>query len=447
LTPTLAWSSIDATSYDVRFGSSNPPVQVATGQANASYTPPTLASSTTYFWQVVARNGGGTTDGPVWSFTTINAAPATPGSPVPANNAIDVLTTPTLTWNAPGATSYDVSFGTTSPPPAVSTGQAGASYTPATLAHATTYFWRVVAHGAGGTTAGPIWSFSTESAPTPPGIPGSPTPADAASNVALNTTLTWSSAGAATFDVNFGTTNPPTQVSAAQVGASYTPSSLASGTTYFWQIVAHNGGLVTTGPVWSFTTSTPPAVTNVVLYASDIPAGALHGSWTTSADPDSPNLIKLVTTDKNFSTFDNPLAAPEHFIDVSFNANAGTPFTIWLRLKALNNNKYNDSLWIQFSDAMVNGSAVYRLNSTSGLLVNLATDSAAGSLNGWGWKNNAYWLSQPTTVTFATSGTHTLRIQVREDGVQLDQIVLSPSTYLNAAPGTPTSDATIVAKP
>jgi hypothetical protein len=51
------------------------------------------------------------------------------------------------------------------------------------------------------------------------------------------------------------------------------------------------------------------------------------------------------------------------------------------------------------------------------------------------------------TVRFATTGTHTLRVQVREDGVQFDQIVLSSAQYLNAAPGGPTNDATIVPKP
>ena len=86
------------------------------------------------------------------------------------------------------------------------------------------------------------------------------------------------------------------------------------------------------------------------------------------------------------------------------------------------------------------------MNTTTGLLVNLATDSTASSLNGWGWQNKAYWLSQPTTLTFATTGQHTLRIQVREDGVQFDQIVLSPTTFLNTAPGPPTADATIVPK-
>ncbi len=113
-------------------------------------------------------------------------------------------------------------------------------------------------------------------------------------------------------------------------------------------------------------------------------------------------------------------------------------------MRALNNLKYNDSLFVQFSDALSGGSPIYGINTTSALLVNLATDSTGSSLSAWGWQNAAYWLSQPTTVTFSTSGTHTLRLQVREDGVQFDQIVLSPTT---TAPGAVTNDTTIVPKP
>jgi len=50
-------------------------------------------------------------------------------------------------------------------------------------------------------------------------------------------------------------------------------------------------------------------------------------------------------------------------------------------------------------------------------------------------------------VYFATSGVHTLRIQPREDGLSLDQVVLSPQAYLNTAPGALLNDTTIVAKP
>jgi Gylcosyl hydrolase family 115 C-terminal domain len=161
----------------------------------------------------------------------------------------------------------------------------------------------------------------------------------------------------------------------------------------------------------------------------------------------SPNNVKLVTADAGTAHTDAPLASPSDYIDVTFNAQSSTPYTVWLRLQALNDNKYNDSVWVQFSDARLNGSPIYPLNSTSALLVNLATDAGAGSLNAWGWQNAAYWLSQPTTITFGNSGPHTMRIQIREDGVQLDQIVLSRGAYLQSAPGGPTNDATIVPKP
>jgi hypothetical protein len=103
-------------------------------------------------------------------------------------------------------------------------------------------------------------------------------------------------------------------------------------------------------------------------------------------------------------------------------------------------------VWVQFSDASADGSAVYPINSTSGLLVNLATDATASSLSGWGWQNTAYWLSQATRVRFSMSGAHTMRIQTREDGVQIDQIVLSATRYLTTPPGAPSNDATIVPK-
>src|SRR5205823_7898529 len=131
---------------------------------------------------------------------------------------------------------------------------------------------------------------------------------------------------------------------------------------------------------------------------------------------------------------------------VTFTADAATPYALWLRLRALNNNKYNDSIWVQVSDAQASGSPVYPIGSASGLLVNLATDATATSLNEWGWQNGAYWLAQATTISFASSGSHTLRIQIREDGVELDQIVLSPGTYLTTPPAAHTRDPTIAPK-
>jgi len=263
--------------------------------------------------------------------------------------------------------------------------------------------------------------------------------------VSTNPTLTWSASGATTYDVKFGTSSTPPTVASNQASAAYTPAPLANSTTYFWQIVAKNSVGSTTGPVWSFTTSAPTSSGNIVIYASDVPAAALKG-WTAQTDATSPNGVKLITTDAGFQWLNEPLASPTEYFDVTFAANANTPYTIWLRLQALNNNKYNDAVWVQFSDARSGGAAIYPIGTNTGLMVNLATSSAADSLNRWGWQNGAYWLSQPVTVTFPTTGSHTMRIQVREDGVQLDQIVLSPANYLNTPPGPVGGDNTIVPK-
>src|SRR3970282_1114403 len=82
----------------------------------------------------------------------------------------------------------------------------------------------------------------------------------------------------------------------------------------------------------------------------------------------------------------------------------------------------------------------------SGLLVNLETCTGCGMAN-WGWQDGAWWLSQATTVQFSSTGTRTLRIRTREDGVQVDQVVLSPTTYLAVRPGQLTNDSTIVPLP
>jgi hypothetical protein len=258
-------------------------------------------------------------------------------------------------------------------------------------------------------------------------------------------TLAWTAAGATSYEVKFGLTNPPPSVSIMQPTASYAPGPLSGNTSYHWQIVAHNSGGATPGPVWSFTTA-GSSIADVVVYSADIPTAALHGMWSRAADPTSPSGIKLVTPDTGLSLTRAPNAAPADYFDVTFDATAGTPYTIWLRIQALANSKWNDSLWVQFSDALANGTPIYPIGTTSGLLVNLATEASASSEQLWGWQNTAYWLGQPTTVTFATSGTHTLRIQVREDGVELDQIVLSPGTYLHTAPGAVSNDSTIVPK-
>jgi len=186
------------------------------------------------------------------------------------------------------------------------------------------------------------------------------------------------------------------------------------------------------------------AATEVVLYPSDFTT--IRGNWAVATASGTASGKQLSSTDSGWASTSSPLASPGHYVEATFSAASGTSYRVWVRLRATSNSKYNDSLWVQFSDALTStGSAVHRIGSTGGLLVNLENCDGCG-VAGWGWQDSAYWLEQVNVVRFAASGTHTIRLQTREDGLQIDEVVLSPATYLYAAPGQVTNDATIVPK-
>ena len=195
--------------------------------------------------------------------------------------------------------------------------------------------------------------------------------------------------------------------------------------------------------VLAMATSALAKASDIVLYASE--AGVIKGNWASAMSTGAAGGRSMSSSDLGWATANSPLASPSHYFEMSFDAAAGTPYRVWLRLRASSNSKWNDAVWVQFSDALTNGSPAYRIGTTSGLMVNLERCSGCGT-SGWGWQNTAYWLSQATTVSFASTGTHTIRVQIREDGVEVDQIVLSPATYMAKAPGTITNDGTIVPK-
>jgi uncharacterized protein (TIGR02145 family) len=92
-----------------------------------------------------------------------------------------------------------------------------------------------------------------------PSQPTNPTPIDGAQNQPINTTLSWTCSDPEndplTYDVYFGTSNPPAIVSTGQMNTTFNPGALAYSTIYFWKIVANDvHSNITEGPVWSFTT-------------------------------------------------------------------------------------------------------------------------------------------------------------------------------------------------
>jgi len=74
-------------------------------------------------------------------------------------------------------------------------------------------------------------------------------------------------------------------------------------------------------------------------------------------------------------------------------------------------------------------------------------DCSGCALSGWGWNDNAYGTGVlGPLIYFEKSGPQKLRVQGREDGVYIDQIVLSSEKYLTTPPGAPRADTTVLAK-
>jgi len=165
----------DTVTYDVYFGTSNPPPKIEPGNQSAStYDPGTMEPSTTYYWQIVAWDShDNKTEGPTWSFTTgANKLPNTPSDPDPENGANHVSVITMLSWSCSDPDgdplSYDVYYSTVNwsgglPPIPKLTGSN--FYDPNSdggrLEYDTTYYWMIGAKDGYGIKFGPIWNFTT----------------------------------------------------------------------------------------------------------------------------------------------------------------------------------------------------------------------------------------------------------------------------------------------
>lgn len=373
---TLSWACADPDNdpltYDIYFGSTNPPPAVASGQPQSTYNPGTLEYNTTFFWKIVVHDDhGNSTEGPVWSFST---GVWTCGDPItddrdgqlystveigtqcwmaedmnignmvlgnagqfnngvlekycygndPAycaiygglylwNEAMQYVTTPGTQgicpdgWHIPADADWNVMVNYLGGP-----NVAGAAMKEAGLSH-----W--ISPNAGATNAsgytglpGGLWTggsfinlgmlnyvwssnefwdpfyaydirlvwnnttayllndtklygFSVRCLMDnePPTLPSNPQPPDGALNQPVNTTISWSCSDPEgdplTYDVYFGTTNPPELFATGQTGNSFSPAALGFYTTYYWKIIAadnHNNSIE--GPIVSFTTVLSP---------------------------------------------------------------------------------------------------------------------------------------------------------------------------------------------
>ena len=385
--------------------------------------------------------------------------PDAPSYQSPANNSTGRPTNQTLSWEgAQYAHKFDIYLGTNPNPPlfaadqfigAVDNGSTPETFTPPTLQPGTTYYWRIVSKTMANMTAtGPTWSFTTA---------GSPGGAPTVSSISPNNGST--SGGTS---VTISGTNFLAGVSVNIGGVQATGVNVTSSTTITAVTPAHAAGTVgvivtnTDGQSGSLPNSftytssppppPPPSSETVVLYASE--ATVRVGNWSVVADSSAAGGARMFNTDAGAPKQNNALANPPHYFEMTFQAQAGVGYRLWIRGKALNDFWGNDSILVQFSDSLASsgGAADFRIGTTSSTVINLEDCSNCG-LQGWGWQDNGWGVGvMGPLIFFANTGTHTLRIQPREDGLSIDQIVLSPGTYLNTSPGALTNDSTILPK-
>jgi hypothetical protein len=173
VTPTLTWGTLaGAATYRVQVSTISTFATTVVDDATptvGSKTLTALANSTQYFWRVNATGTAGTSGySAVWNFTTVIAAPVTPTLTAPVNGDSTGSANVTLTWSTvANAATYRVQVSTIST--FATTVIDDSTLTVGTKAYtnaprSTTYYWRVNAKNAGGTSAWSlIWSIKTKS--------------------------------------------------------------------------------------------------------------------------------------------------------------------------------------------------------------------------------------------------------------------------------------------
>ncbi|GMU86697.1 MAG: hypothetical protein AMXMBFR48_19380 [Ignavibacteriales bacterium] len=310
---TLSWNVFTgAVAYRVQVASdlafSTIVEEDSVGSVTTSLQYPDLSNSTQYFWRVKALTSADSTEwSAVWNFTTIIAAPAQVVLLSPANNAVNQAINTSLTWNAlSGAETYQLQVATDANFVSIvkDTSLSSTSKQMWGLSNSTKYYWRVRASNVGGTGSwSEMWNFTTIIAA--PGQLTLSSPANNATNQALNVNLSWNQlSGAETYqlqvatDANFVSIVKDSSLS----GTSKQMWGLLNSTKYYWRVRASNlGGTGNWSEVWNFTTIiAAPAQVVLLSPANNAVNQAINTSLTWNALSGAETYQLQVATDANF---------------------------------------------------------------------------------------------------------------------------------------------------
>lgn len=181
-----------------------------------------------------------------------------------------------------------------------------------------------------------------------------------------------------------------------------------------------------------------------MIWANNVTS--VFGGWRKESNSSAAGQVVLRHPDSGAAKLTTALSSPSNYFDVSFPAVAGVAYRLWIRGRGDGDSWANDSVFVQFSGSnTAAGSPVYRTGTTSALEMNLEDCSGCG-IQGWGWQDDGWGIGVlGPLVYFQSTGTQTMRVQTREDGLSIDQIVLSPAQYLLSGPGALKNDGVILA--
>ncbi len=292
----LNWNtSTGATSYEYCLSTSGGSCPGGTWTDVGNTLTTTLGSLTPgaiYYWQVRAVFNGGTTEANSGSWFYFYTLPGPFGKSSPADGATGQSSI-TLFWGvSTGAVGYYYCFDTSDNDSCnatwIGTSATGASIT---TNPGTTYYWHVRSVYQNGYTESDSdtwWSFSTA-----PANFGKNSPANGATSVSINPTLTWgTSTGATAFEYCYDQTDDSTcngigTWTSRALNTSVALSGLTPGSTYYWQVRSvFDGGYsyADSGSWWAFTTLPLPVAFNKVNPANAVVAQPLSFtiSWGSS---------------------------------------------------------------------------------------------------------------------------------------------------------------------
>jgi len=211
--------------------------------------------------------GGGDDPAP----TPVNTAPTVPTLALPVNNSLCIDNVVNFTWNAStdsqgDAITYQIQVAKDNLFAQIAhTLTSTTTSKSITLEKGIAYYWRVKATDSKSASSNYSSTFNlyTEGVGITNHLPFSPVLVSPALNSVQTTAtvnLQWTASDVdtsdtLTYDVYFGTVNPPTAIVSANQSASSLSRTVSASTKYYWKVsVKDNKGGLTIGQVWSFTT-------------------------------------------------------------------------------------------------------------------------------------------------------------------------------------------------